>query len=117
MACADFSRREQSRCNAETHVRQVVGAPALAGCAERLARIARREDIHEAAPRPALEGGNVIPDRRFRQGLVFHPGHESGRGVSVSLDVTNSSVSGLGDMEPEFEAAASGAEGQAEDGR
>ena len=94
----------------------VVDAAPLSGRAERLARVARREDIHEAAPRAALERDHVIPDRRLAQGLVFHPGHEGGRGVSVSFDVTNSSISGLGDVDTEFEPAAAGAEGNTPEG-
>ena len=88
----------------------VLGAEAFARVAERLARIARREDIHKAAPRAAVEGGKVIPQRRLTQGLVFHPGHEGGRGESVSLDVTNSAVAGLGDVQTEFEPAPARAE-------
>ena len=42
----------------------VVGTPALARDGERLARIARSDDVHRAAPRAAVEGGNVVPDRR-----------------------------------------------------
>lgn len=42
---------------------------------ERLAWIAAVDDIHHAAPRFAVEVGNVVPDRRAIQGLVFHPRH------------------------------------------
>lgn len=72
------------------------------------------DDIHEAAPRSAVEGGNVVPDRRAIQGRVFHPCHERGRCVGFPLDVTHSSISWGGDMESEVKTSGSGAEGQPE---
>jgi hypothetical protein len=94
-------------------VARIVRAPALAGDGERLARIARSDDVHRAAPRAALEGSNIVPDRRAIQGRVFHPRHEDGRGEGVPLDVTHSAISGAGDGEPEIETAGTGAEGEA----
>jgi hypothetical protein len=67
-------------------VTRVIRAPALARDGERLARIARSDDVHRAAPRAAVEGSNIVPDRRAIQGRVFHPRHESGCGeVSVLI--------------------------------
>lgn len=80
---------------------------------ERLAWIARKEDVHTSAPRAAVEGGNVVPDRRLIQDLIFHPRHENGRGVGVPLDITHSSILGTSNGEPEIEAARSGTEGEA----
>jgi hypothetical protein len=79
-----------------------------------LARIARTEDVHRAAPRAAVEGGNVVPDRRAIQGRVFHPRHEHGRGVGFPLDVTQSAISGKGEQDAEVEPAGAGAEREAE---
>ena len=87
----------------------------LARDGERLARIARSDDIHRSTPRAAVEGGNVVPERRLRQGLVFHPRHEDGRGVSVPFDMTHSSVSGAGDVEAKLEPSGAGAQRQAEE--
>lgn len=42
----------------------VVLAAPLAGRRERLAGISRRQDIHNATPRSAVEGFNIVPDRR-----------------------------------------------------
>ena len=42
----------------------ILSAETLACQRERLARISRREDVHCAAPRAAVEGGKVRPDRR-----------------------------------------------------
>jgi hypothetical protein len=98
-------------------VARVVGAPAFARHAERLARVARSEDVHRAAPRVAVEGGNVVPDRRAIQGRVLHPRHEHGRGEAVPFDMTHSTVSGAGEQEPEVEPAGAGAEREAEEAR
>lgn len=92
----------------------VVRAPALARDAERLTRIARSDDVHRAAPRSAVEAGNVVPDRRAIQGRVFHPRHEDGRGEDVPLDMAHSTISGDGEDEPEVEPTCAGAQGEAE---
>lgn len=98
-------------------VPRVICAPALARDRERLARIARSDDVHRAAPRAAVEGGNVVPDRRAIQGRVFHPRHEDGRGVGVPLDVTHSTISGACEVQPEVEPAGARAEREAEQAR
>jgi len=93
----------------------VVRTPALARDGEWLARIARSDDVHRAAPRAAVEGGNVVPERRAIQGRVFHPRHESGCGVGFPFDMAHSTISGTSDGEPEVEPARTGAEGEAEE--
>lgn len=84
------------------------------GDGERLARIAAMDDIHRAAPRSAVEGGKVVPDRRAIQGRVFHPRHERGRRVGFPLNVTHSSVSGVGEVQSEVESSGARAEREAE---
>jgi hypothetical protein len=96
-------------------VARIVRAPALARDRERLARIARSDDVHRAAPRAAIEGGNIVPDRRAIQGRVLHPRHESGCGEGFPFDMAHSTISGDGDGEPEVEPARAGAEGEAEE--
>ncbi len=96
---------------------RVVRASALARDGERLARIARSDDVHRAAPRAAVEGSNVVPDRRRIQGRVFHPRHEDGCGVGVPLDVTHNAISGECEVQPEVEPAGAGAEREAEEAR
>lgn len=96
-------------------VARVVSAPAFACNRERLARIARSDDVHRAAPRAAVEGSNVVPDNSLIQGRVFHPRHESGCGVGFPFDMAHSTISGDGDGEPEVETARAGAEGEAEE--
>lgn len=106
------------------HVRPEVArvgrAEALASGAERLARIARSEEIHRSAPRSASEGLEIVPDRSAIQGLVLHPCHESGCCVGFPLDVTHSAIGtaeiGVGDGDTEFEASRSGAERESVEG-
>lgn len=93
----------------------VARTPALPCDRERLARIARSDDVHRAAPRAAVEGGNVVPDNSLIQGRVFHPRHESGCGVGFPFDMAHSTISGDGDGKPEVEPARAGAEGEAEE--
>ena len=96
-------------------VARVVRAPALARDRERLARIARSDDIHCAAPWAAVEGGNIVPDRRAIQGRVFHPRHENGCGEGFPFDMAHSTISGQGDVEPEVDATGAGAKREAEE--
>jgi hypothetical protein len=76
-----------------------------------LARVAAMQDIHQAAPRSAVEGSNVVPDRSAIQGRIFHPRHERGRSVGFPFDVSHSPISWDGNMDSEVEAASSCAEG------
>jgi hypothetical protein len=50
-----------------------------------------RELTNESSEARIVERGNVIPDRRSIQGLVFHPAHEAGRRFGLSLNITNGS--------------------------
>ena len=93
---------------------RVVRTPSFARDGERLARVARSDDVHRAAPWATVEGGNLVPDRRWIQGRLFHPRHESGCGVGFPFDIAHSSISGHGDGEPEVEPACAGAEREAE---
>ena len=95
-------------------VARVIRTPALARDREWLARIARSDDVHSAAPRAAVEGSNIVPDNSLIQGRVFHPRHESGCSEGFPFDMAHSTISGDGDGEPEVETARAGAEGEAE---
>jgi hypothetical protein len=76
-----------------SHVRPempLVGVAAtLAGDAERLTGIPCSDEIHDSAPRLAVEGREIVPDRSAIQGRVFHPRHEHGRGEGFPLDEAN----------------------------
>jgi hypothetical protein len=93
----------------------VLDAPALARDGERLAWIARSDDVHRAAPWAAVEGGNIVPDKSLIQGRVFHPRHESGCGVGFPFDMAHSTISGDGDGKSEIKPACTGTEGKAEE--
>lgn len=83
----------------------------LSGDGEVLARSAASDAIHEATPRLAVEGAEVVPNRRAAQGRLFHPGHEAGRGVGFPLDVANSAGGSTGcSLEAEVEPSATGAD-------
>jgi hypothetical protein len=97
-------------------VPRVIGSPSPSGGREGLARVARKDEIHSAAPRAAIEGLQIVPDRRAIQGRVLHPGHESGRGICVPLDEHHRAISLLGDGDAEVEPARAGAEGHAVEG-
>ena len=58
------SRPRDDAGDMRPEVARVVRAAAFARDGERLARIARSDDVHRASPRAAVEGGNVVPDRR-----------------------------------------------------
>lgn len=88
----------------------VATAEALAGGRERLARIARSDDVHASTPASAVEGGKVVPDRSMIQGLIRHPGHEAGRGEGFPLDVTHSASPGFRESEADLQSASAGAE-------
>lgn len=96
-------------------VARILGTEPSARDRERLARIARSDDVHRAVPRAAVEGSNVVPDNSLIQGRVFHPRHESGCGEGFPFDMAHSTISGDGDGEPEVEPARAGAEGEAEE--
>jgi hypothetical protein len=118
----DILEEDEGRCDLaddagdmRPEVARVVRAPAFARDGERLARIARSDDVHRAAPRAAIEGGNVVPDNSLIQGRVFHPRHESGCGVGFPFDMAHSTIPGDGEDKPEIEPTCAGAEGEAEE--
>ncbi|BBF70173.1 hypothetical protein SBA_ch1_23730 [Sphingomonas bisphenolicum] len=85
----------------------IVGSSPCAGEAEGLAWIAGNDDMNAVAPWSAIEGFEIVPNRRRCQGRVFHPRHESGRCMSFPLDESHSAISGLCDMQAKIEACIS----------
>ncbi len=86
-------------------VARIIRTPALPRDGERLARIARSDDVHRAAPKAAIKGSNVVPDNSLIQGRVFHPRHESGCGEGFPFDMAHSTISGDGNCESEVESS------------
>ena len=77
---------------------------------ERLARETGSDEIHSAAPRCAVKGREIVPNRRRVQGRLVHPGHECGRCVAVPLNVTHSLGAEPGEPGDELEQSDAGAE-------
>jgi hypothetical protein len=92
----------------------IPGSSSGSGGTDRLAWETGRDEIHSAAPRSAIEGLEIVPDRSPIQGLVFHPRHEQGRCVGFPLDVTHNSVAvSEGELESKLQPSGSGAQSQA----
>jgi hypothetical protein len=84
----------------------VIGGSALrTGHGERLTRKTRHDEIHKSAPRFAVEGRNVIPDRRRSQRTLFHARDKCRGGIGFPLDVTDRPVSGNGELDGEVQSA------------
>ena len=88
----------------------IIDTSTVACCRERLAGKAGSDEIHSSAPRCAVEGLEIVPDRSEIQGLVFHPRHESGRCVGVPLNVSHGSGVDSCESQDELEASVPGAE-------
>ncbi|KQI66882.1 hypothetical protein AN189_18510 [Loktanella sp. 3ANDIMAR09] len=100
-------------CNIGPEVPGVVVSAPVARQGERLARISGSDDMNAATPRAAVEGFEIVPDRSRSQGRVRHPCHESGRGETVSLDITHSAISGFCEVKAEIQSADTGAKADA----
>jgi hypothetical protein len=94
-------------------VSRIMLALAVAGKREGLAGISGSDEMNFAAPRKAVEGFEIVPDRSRSQGRVRHPCHEIGRAETVSLDITNSTISGLCDVHAEIQSGDTGAKAEA----
>lgn len=84
----------------------------LSGDAVALARVARSDDIHDAAKLSAVERSSVRPDRRVMKPPRFHRRDQAGGCSSFPLHVTDAADS-LSDMvvselQSEFEASDAG---------
>jgi hypothetical protein len=66
------SENGNSSCDAGPEVTRVFLSEALAGCGERLARIASREDIHAVAKLFPRERPDIRPDRSRINLPAFH---------------------------------------------
>jgi len=96
-------------CNVGPEVAGVLVALAVAREGEGLAGITGSDDMNAAAPRSAVEGLEIVPDRSRSQGRVCHPCHENGRRETVSLDMTYSPVSGFSEAKAEIQSSDTGA--------
>nr|WP_246137483.1 hypothetical protein [Myxococcus llanfairpwllgwyngyllgogerychwyrndrobwllllantysiliogogogochensis] len=102
--------RDDSRVFAPQARALAVEASTLSSNADVLTGESPTDAIHDATPWAAVEGSNVVPDRRRIQLFLFHPGHEAGRCVCFPLDVTNSPEGRHGQLETVSEPAAASEE-------
>ena len=107
---ADFTN---DACNIGPQMARVVLALAVARQGKGLAGITGSDDMNAAAPRSAVKGSQIVPDNSRSQGRVCHPGHEDGRGETVSLDVANSVISGFSDAQTDIQSSDTGAKTEA----
>lgn len=84
-------------------VARVVSAAATPCGAERLARVARDDEIHASTPRCAVEGVQVIPDRSLIQGAVLHTRCQDAGRVEFPLHEADGSCLGIGESDSEVE--------------
>lgn len=88
----------------------VVRSKASACAAERLTRISSNDASHFSAPRAAVEGSNVRPDRSLVQIPFAHSRRKDERCRDLPLHVTDCSSPGEGSLETKIESSNSGAE-------
>lgn len=77
----------------------------LSGKAERLAGETCSEAIHDATPRSAVEGSEIIPDRRVIQLTAFHTCDQDRGVIGFPFRVADDGGAGHGKLDSEFEAA------------
>jgi len=95
----------------------VIHALPPSGNAERLARIAAQDAIHNAAPGAAVEGGKIAPHRRRIQGFIRHARQQDADRVGFPLNITDCSSSGNRQSEAEIESSDAAAEGEGGKGK
>jgi hypothetical protein len=88
----------------------VLNSQLFACLTERLAWEPCSDAIHFSTPSLAIKGCEIVPDRSFIQGLLTHPGHESGRCVGVPLNVSHGSGIDASKFESEFKSTVSATE-------
>jgi len=90
-------------------VARVSSAESVAGEAEGLARVARSDEIHDSAPRAAVEGSKVVPDRSRSQAALAHARDQDRGGKGLPLHVTHGAVGvAEGELDAQLQPADSG---------
>src|SRR5260370_316962 len=83
------SGKQRAHKRRAAHCPALEAALTLARKGVSLARDARNDDIHEAAPRFAVEGFNARPDRRVVQKALLHARRQNCGACNFPLDVTD----------------------------
>jgi len=81
-------------------------------CAKRLTRPRGSDEIHLFAPRFAVKGLEIVPDRSVIHGLVFHPRHDNGLTEGFPLNVTYRDGSSKDSLDSKVEPSNACAEGK-----
>jgi hypothetical protein len=91
-------------------------APAGASGGPGLTRETGRDNIHVSTPASAIEGDQVIPDRRRSQDTFRHARCKDRSGITFPLDVTPSAEVGEHQLESKLESADAGAQRESSEG-
>lgn len=91
-------------------VSRIVASKTSTGLAERLARVARTDDVHEATPRVTVERLGIAPQSSRRKAAFFHRLHQSRAGERFPLHVTDDASTRNGQLEAKLEPAPAGAD-------
>jgi hypothetical protein len=86
----------------------ISGADAFAGGAPRLTREPSADEIHASTPASAVEGEQVVPDRRRVQGALCHTRDQPRGSKGFPLHVTDGAVVGEGEVESQLQPGDSG---------
>jgi len=84
----------------------------LPGVGDVLAREAASDEIHDATPRAAVEGGDIRPHRCRIQASFFHLRDQSGAGESFPLHVADDASAWSCQLDAAVEASTAGEEGE-----
>jgi len=80
-------------------------------------RVSGNDEMNFSTPRASVESGEIVPEKRFLQGLFNHPRQDAGCGESVPLDVAHSSSTISEDeLESQFDTSESATETKNLDG-
>lgn len=91
----------------------VVFAEPTPGDAVRLAGISGSDEMNAAAPRAAIEGSKVRPDRRRMKPPALHRRDQRGSGSGFPLHVSDRAMSGFDKVDADVESADACADGDA----
>lgn len=90
----------------------VGGGEAAAGEAERLAGVARNEEVHASAPRAAAEGSGIAPHRARSQEARLHRLDQDCGGEGLPLHHADRASAWTRQLDGEVQSPASGADGE-----
>lgn len=90
----------------------VVGSFSLSGAGEGLTGEAANDEIHSAAPRSSIEGGEVRPDRSLVKDSISHTRRQDRGGRDFPLHVADRASARHGESESEVEHSDASAERQ-----